>query len=115
GSAQLARVDLAQIAPIEEDPPRVRLVNAQQQLDAGRLAGPARTYKRKRLFGLQAERDVVERRRLASVIADRDPVDLQNPAGEAKRFVSAGRRLLGLVEQLEHALRAGRGAERAVV
>ena len=87
--------------------PVVDLVEAHQQVDQGRLAGAGRPDDGDRLARLDDQVEVLDERDVGQV-AERDVLELDPPGDRAadpgERDV---RRLLGLVEQLEHPL--GRG------
>ena len=107
--------EVADVDAVDRDRSAAHLVEAREEIDDGRLAGPRRADERDRLAGLRLERDVVEDERVWPV-AKRDVVELHASADLRQRACRRGVvRLRRRVEELEHALGAGqRGLERVV-
>ena len=108
--AQVAARHVVGVDAVDQDAAVVDLVEAQEEVDEGRLAGAGGTDDGHGLAGLHVEREIVDERRVGQV-AERHVFERD----VAARVLENDRRdrvglLLGLVEQLEDALGRGRRA-----
>ena len=112
-AAQLAERRRAQVGAVQRDAAGLRIVETQQQLEHGALAGAARADERDGFAGLDREREIVQRGRVRPRrVMENDVLERQPPAHGAER----GRGTIGLLdrglrrEQLADALHRARGA-----
>ena len=108
--AQVVAGQVPGVDAVDRDPPAVDLVEAHQQVDEGRLAGAGRPDDGDRLAGVGDEVEVLDER-LVGLVAERDVLERRPRRAAAVRHVRRDRvgDLLGLVEELEHALGRGDG------
>ena len=79
-AAQLAQVQVAQVAPVVIHRTRTRAIDAERQAKQGALAGPGLAGDRDEFPGLCVNRDIIENQRAIGIVAKRDAVKQQVPA-----------------------------------